>query len=828
MANEVHAEIKRRILVVDDMETHRNATIALLQMKNYECMGCATGEEALQSLSKADSEFPVCILDLVLAEASGGLSGMDVLSRISENYPATRVIVFTAHDDKGREAVAKGAAFYVHKPFSPEYLVNLVDSLVKMRDLEGSIAITADQRDSFQRIFDAIGVEVMVRDLDHNILLLNAIKKTRLGLDNTVNGKKCYAVLEDRDAPCTGCPADCAGTCKNIIQQEWKHNGNTLLINAGPIYDQNSNVVAIAEVAIDVTRRKHTIRVLETIQNAAMSTVDEVAQLVVEAIGGIGYDRVRLYLIEEDHPIGRACFGMPDTFDITTIELKDDDTLAAKAFEAGKPLLLCPSDLEDDHCKNVLDKEGVTYQLQVPLIVSGKVKVGLLSIDNKYSRRPFTGEDLDEVTLLAAAISDAIHNAQEHEIEIRRIRWLEGIREIDQQLASAPNVGNVYNAVARTLNVLMEGDSSCVLIRHSPGGCLSIEARFGDLDDIDIGEHPGNTGIVGRCLASNETLDVHDVWADVDFRDFYSRLPANSNWEKYVGQRKALLVVPVRCRNVPVGACVVHFSKDFMLAFWEKAFVEDIAARVAIALSKLEEQRQIEAVAIERSKLSDLAIMASGVAHGIRNPLAAALIAIEVAQKVGGEDNSLAQDKLEEAKRELNIATSTIQKMLHWVRPGSDKAEVVFLQEVVEDLHEIVAQKLEDGHITFVLEAPEDIEAVYIAIDRIKMALFDLLVNARNAMPDGGELKIAIRNIPERHVVELQVSDTGCGMTSEQVQDLFKSNQAKPVAGGTGLGLYLAQKIIAAAGGTIRCESEPSKGSIFTIELPEWSGKETL
>ena len=77
--------------------------------------------------------------------------------------------------------------------------------------------------------------------------------------------------------------------------------------------------------------------------------------------------------------------------------------------------------------------------------------------------------------------------------------------------------------------------------------------------------------------------------------------------------------MPVRCGNEPIGACRVHFSHDFALAPWEEEFVEDIAGRVAIALVKLEEQRQIEAAAIEAAKLSDLALMASGVAHTVED-----------------------------------------------------------------------------------------------------------------------------------------------------------------------------------------------------------------
>lgn len=818
MHEELKDRLDTRILVVDDQQASRDATMSLLSLKGYRCEGCATGEEALERLAAAEGGFPVCILDLVLDEAGGTLSGMDTLTQIRVKHSATRVIVFTAHADKGQEAVEKGASFYLHKPVSPYHVVNLVDALVKMRQLEDNIALTADRRDTLQRTIDAIGVEIMVRDLNHNILLLNETKKRSMRLDDNAIGKKCYNVLENRCDKCEGCPVDLAARRKEIVQEEWPYDGRTLLINAGPVYDKAGNVVAVAEVVVDITRRKKTIQVLEKIQNAAMDSVDAVAQLVVEALHDIGYDRVRLYLMEGDAPIGRACRGMPAGFEMTEIRLRTDDILAAKAFKAGKAVLFDQSNLEEDRCRKMIHKEGVTHQIQVPLI-SGGAKVGLVSIDNKHSRRPFTDEDLDTIRLLGAAIADAMRNALAHEEDTREIRWLQGVRDIDRQLARAAGPESVFDAVAKTLTELLVADSALVLFRGDAEGPLSTGARFGDLGDMYIGPHPGTVGVVGRCLRENKTQIVHSPSEDDDFRAFHDWLPEGTAWKRYVGKRKALLVVPVRCGEEPIGACVVHFGKDFTLTRREEEFVEDIAGRVAIALAKLEEQRQIEAATIEAAKLSDLSIMVSGVAHAIRNPLATAASSIEVAQSE--EMSGFAAEKLSEAHCELMSTAMTIDRLLSWTRTAGDVPAAVSLREIVEELHSIVEQKLKDSNITFTLEAAEDVRPAFVSPDRVKMAILDLFVNAQTAMPDYGTLQVRIHDVPGKEAVELSISDTGCGMTKEQVQQLFdRGYVTRPAAGGTGLGLYLAQKIIAAAGGAIRCESEPGKGSTFTVELP--------
>jgi signal transduction histidine kinase len=181
----------------------------------------------------------------------------------------------------------------------------------------------------------------------------------------------------------------------------------------------------------------------------------------------------------------------------------------------------------------------------------------------------------------------------------------------------------------------------------------------------------------------------------------------------------------------------------------------------------------------------------------------------------------LARLKLAEARNELMSAARIIEKLLFWARPSSEVPTVVSLREMLEDLHEIVAEKLVEGQIRFQLASADDVPPAYVAPDRIKMAILDVFVNAQAAMPDGGVLSASIRGIPGRDAVEVSISDTGRGMTEGQVQKIFHhANVAGPEAGGSGLGLYLAQKIITAAGGNIRCRSKLGSGTTLTIELP--------
>lgn len=110
--------------------------------------------------------------------------------------------------------------------------------------------------------------------------------------------------------------------------------------------------------------------------------------------------------------------------------------------------------------------------------------------------------------------------------------------------------------------------------------------------------------------------------------------------------------------------------------------------------------------------------------------------------------------------------------------------------------------------------------------NQMQQVLMNLLINARQAMPQGGRILISLGHEPAGNLVELSIRDTGCGMTPEVAQrifDPFYSTKRGPDAtgrGGTGLGLSTCRQIIEAHHGRIRVETSPGKGTAFTLKIP--------
>ncbi len=175
--------------------------------------------------------------------------------------------------------------------------------------------------------------------------------------------------------------------------------------------------------------------------------------------------------------------------------------------------------------------------------------------------------------------------------------------------------------------------------------------------------------------------------------------------------------------------------------------------------------------------------------------------------------------KIERLRRETQRLQNILEDFLRFARVQDLRLEPADLNLVVEEMRDFCEpQAMAQGIIVWSHFA-DDLPKVPLDIDLFKQALLNLFINARQAMPDGGELILTTRR--DGPWIVLDVTDTGVGMSDEvrsRIFDAFYSTRP----GGSGLGLPTTRKIIEAHGGSIHVESEPGKGSQFTIRLPDW------
>jgi two-component system cell cycle sensor histidine kinase/response regulator CckA len=243
-------------------------------------------------------------------------------------------------------------------------------------------------------------------------------------------------------------------------------------------------------------------------------------------------------------------------------------------------------------------------------------------------------------------------------------------------------------------------------------------------------------------------------------------------------------------------------------------------------------RKTLERQLLQAQKMEAIGQLAGGIAHDFNNLLTAILGYSELVLDRVGQDADLASD-VQQIRKAGERAGRLTRQLLAFGRKQLLEPQVVDLNDVLRELDKMLGRLIgEDVHIEFV--AGPNLDRVKVDPGQMEQVIVNLAVNARDAMPRGGTLRIATASVtldragaerrpgmsPGRYVA-LTVQDSGCGMSPETVAHVFEPFfTTKPVGKGTGLGLAMVYGIVKQSGGHITIESEVGRGTTVTIYLP--------
>ncbi|MBV1797991.1 ATP-binding protein [Siccirubricoccus sp. G192] len=242
-------------------------------------------------------------------------------------------------------------------------------------------------------------------------------------------------------------------------------------------------------------------------------------------------------------------------------------------------------------------------------------------------------------------------------------------------------------------------------------------------------------------------------------------------------------------------------------------------------------QRRAEARLAGAARLETVGRLAGGIAHDFNNLLAAILGSAEAMRAAGLPAAAAAElGRIEDAAQR---GAGLVRQLLAFARQQRLQPRILDLNAAVSGLAPLLRRLLGEGvQLDLALEVPG--RCVRVDPAQLDQVILNLAVNAREAMPGGGRLRIATgravvlrlegegpAGLPPGRYAVLEVSDTGCGIPPETLPRLFEPFfTTRPDKGGTGLGLATVQGIVAQSGGHITVESRPGEGSTFRIHLP--------
>jgi signal transduction histidine kinase len=217
-------------------------------------------------------------------------------------------------------------------------------------------------------------------------------------------------------------------------------------------------------------------------------------------------------------------------------------------------------------------------------------------------------------------------------------------------------------------------------------------------------------------------------------------------------------------------------------------------------------------------KLATIGQLAAGTAHELNEPLAAILGFAELAQKCPDLPSLAAQDLAKIARATLH-AREIIKQLLLFARQTPPKKARTDLNQVVREGLEMVQGRCDQAEVSVVRDLAADLPAVQADANQVRQAVLNLIVNAVQASPKGGQVAVSTSN--DGSAVVIAVEDHGCGMADEVRKNLFLPfYSTKEIGQGTGLGLAVVHGIITAHSGTIHVDSAPDRGTRIEVRLP--------
>lgn len=244
------------------------------------------------------------------------------------------------------------------------------------------------------------------------------------------------------------------------------------------------------------------------------------------------------------------------------------------------------------------------------------------------------------------------------------------------------------------------------------------------------------------------------------------------------------------------------------------------------------EQKALEGQMAQSQKMQAVGQLAGGIAHDFNNVLTAIIMASDLLLTNHRPSDPSFPDIMN-IKQNANRAASLVRQLLAFSRKQTLRPEVLNLTDVLADLRMLLA-RLVGNDIKLKIDHGRDLWPVKVDIGQFEQVVVNLAVNARDAMPSGGDLTVRTRNVtteecksfayreltPADYVL-VDVEDTGSGIAPDVLKKIFEPFfTTKEVGKGTGLGLSMVYGIIKQTGGFIFCDSEVGKGTVFRIFLP--------
>jgi two-component system NtrC family sensor kinase len=409
----------------------------------------------------------------------------------------------------------------------------------------------------------------------------------------------------------------------------------------------------------------------------------------------------------------------------------------------------------------------------VPCVVRGRM-VAVIGLGRSADGSLLSSEDVEILLTVSGYVAVAIENSLLYQEQGDRAAELKLLKEFNESIIESINVG--------------------LLAVDLQGRVTRLNSALEEILDVSRNEAVGQR--VENLFSEDFTDTLRQVLGNDRWRLRETRNIYKIHTATFAGRTLVLniAIAPLQDSQEQTGALVV---------------VEDVTSRV-----QLEEQLQ------QREKLSSIGLLAAGVAHEVNTPLTGVS---SYTQMLLGmlSDTDPKHALLLKVRRQAERATNIVNNLLNFSRTG-DATEFteIDIGRVLDDTLQLLEPQLRGNQIQIVRDYDPDAPLVFGNAGKLQQVFTNLLLNARDALPAGGSIRISTTPA-EDHSLTVEVSDSGMGIAPENVAKIYDPfYTTKGVGRGTGLGLAVSYGIVQEHSGHISVESNPGRGTAFRITLP--------
>jgi signal transduction histidine kinase len=569
---------------------------------------------------------------------------------------------------------------------------------------------------------------------------------------------------------------------------------------------------------IDLHARYERLRLLYQVSKVIHSTLEpnQVLRLIVnEAVrvmrassGSIALINPTTQLLEI-----QAARGIPAP--AAELRLRMGEGITGWVARTGRPARV--GDVRSDS-RYVPIRPDVRSELAVPLEVNGEIR-GILNVDSERVEA-FTAADQELLAELADQAAKVIHNTWLYEQLRLKARLFESLISVGHTINSALDLEDALRVITREASLLMEAKMCSLLLLDETGQSLRLSASHGAGDAYLHKPHINvEESLVGVVIRRKRALQELDVRSST--RYLHTDLARKEGLV-------SLLSVPLVFRGQAIGAINVYTGEPHLFSNEEIRILTALADLSAVAIEKARLYRRVvdvEERMRRNEKLSALGLLAAEVAHEIRNPLTVMKMLYHSLDLRFPEGDPRSRDA-EIMGGKIEHLNQIVEQILVFARGAEPSLEVVDVNPLLQELALLTRHKLTQQGVRVQHRLAANLPAIMADAGQLHQVFLNLILNAAEAMPDGGQLVVRSRleapspksTLPA--VVRIDFKDTGQGMSKEQQQQAFTAMLSSTKPKGTGLGLAIVGRIVEAHHGSIQIRSRLHHGTTITIRFP--------